>query len=178
MKSYTKSKTAIHLRRRKSKKLVQTLEDKKSGSLQELAVLSQTRDAFEKLHRAIAFELECWMEPCIRMNTEFRNKAKSDFESNFYKLMNNSVFGKTMENLRNNIDVKIVRSWVTDKIRRLVASPSSARHYIFGNDDLGGIHMHKSKLLPSRPVYTGMTILERSLLLCMCMPPRSSFPNI
>ena len=99
------------------------------------------------------------------MNTEFRNKAKSDFESNFYKLMNNSVFGKTMENLRNNIDVKIVRSWVTDKIRRLVASPSSARHDIFGNDDLGGVHMHKSKLLPSRPVYTGMTILQNSTIL-------------
>ena len=48
------------------------------------------------------------MEPYIRMNTEFRKQAKSDFETDFYKLMNNSVFGKTMENLRNRVDVKIV----------------------------------------------------------------------
>jgi len=77
------------------------------------------------------------------MNTEFRKKAKSDFESNFYKIMNNLVFGKTMENLRNRIDVKIFRSWKTDKICCLVASPSFARYEIFEND-LGGIHMHKS----------------------------------
>ena len=72
--------------------------------------------------------------------------------------MNNSVLGKTMKNLRNRVDVKIVRSWETDRIRRLVASPSSfARHEIFGND-LAGIHMHKSKLLLNKPVYTGSKI--------------------
>ena len=63
------------------------------------------------------------MEPYIRMNTEFRKQAKSDFETDFYKLMNNSVFGKTMENLRNRVDVKIVRDWETDKIRKLLSSP-------------------------------------------------------
>ena len=61
------------------------------------------------------------MEPYIRMNTEFRKHAKSDFETDFYKLMNNSVFGKTMENLRNRTDVKIVRDWEMDKIRKLVS---------------------------------------------------------
>ena len=61
----------------------------------------------------IEFDQEPWMEPYIRMNTEFRKQAKSDFEADFYKLMNNLVFGKTMENLRNCVDVKIVRDWET-----------------------------------------------------------------
>jgi len=95
------------------------------------------------------------MEPYIGMNTEFRKEAKSDFESNFYKLINNSVFGKTMENLRNRVDVKIVRSW---------ANPSVARHVIFGND-LAGIHIHKRELFLNKPVYTGMTILENNKIL-------------
>jgi len=100
------------------------------------------------------------MDPYIRMNTEFRKKAKSDFENNFYKLMNNSVFGKTMENLRNHVDMKIVRSNETDKIRKLIASPLYSRHVSFSND-MVGIDMRKSKL----PVYTGMTILDNSKIL-------------
>ena len=72
----------------------------------------------KKVHRDIEFDQEPWMEPYIRMNTEFHKQAKSDFETDFYKLMNNSVFGKTMENLRNRTDVKIVRDWESDKIRK------------------------------------------------------------
>ena len=98
------------------------------------------------------------------MNTEFRKNAKSDFEKNFYKLMNNSVFGKTMENLRNRVDIKIVRSNETDKIRKLVASPLYSRHVMFSND-LFGIDMRKSRLLLNKPVYTGMTILDNSKIL-------------
>ena len=117
-----------------------------------------------RVHRVLEFEQECWMEPYIRMNTEFRKKAKNDFEKNFYKLMNNSVFGKTMENLRNRVDIKIVRSNETDKIRKLVASPLYSRHVIFSND-LVGIDMRKSRLLLNKPVYTGMTILDNSKIL-------------
>ena len=104
------------------------------------------------------------MEPYIRMNTEFRKQAKSDFETDFYKLMNNSVFGKTMENLRNRVDVKIVRAWENGKLRKLVSSPSFGRFTIFGND-MAGIHMHKTRLVLNKPVYTGMTILENSKIL-------------
>ena len=64
-----------------------------------------------------------------------------------------------MENLRNRVDIKIVRSNETDKIRRLAASPLYSRHVMFSND-LVAIDMHKSKLILNKPVYTGMTILD------------------
>ena len=118
----------------------------------------------KRVHRVLEFEQECWMEPYIRMNTEFRKKAKGDFEKNFYKLMSNSVFGKTMENLRNRVNIKLVRSDETDKIRKLIASPFYSRHVMFTND-LFGIDMRKSELLLNKPVYTGMTILDNSKIL-------------
>jgi len=98
------------------------------------------------------------------MNTEFRKKVKSDFEKNFFKLMNNSVFGKTMENLRKRIDIKIVNSNETDKIRRLVASPLYSMYVLFSND-LTGINMRKGNLVLNKPVYNGMTILDNSKIL-------------
>ena len=121
----------------------------------------------KKVHRVIKFDQEPWMEPYIRMNTEFCKQAKIDFETDFYKLMNNSVFGKTMENLRNRMDVKIVRAWEAEKIRKLVSSLSYNRFTTFGND-MAGIHKHKMKLELNKPVYTGMAILDNSRFLMYC----------
>lgn len=118
----------------------------------------------KKVHRVPEFDQEPWMEPYIRMNKEFRKEAKSDFETNFYKLMNNSVFGKTMENLKNRVDMKMAKSWEVDKFRKLVASPSYARHEIFGND-LASIHIYITRLFLDKPIYTGMAILELRKLL-------------
>ena len=69
-----------------------------------------------------------------------------------------------MENLRNRVDVKIVRDWEIDKIRKLLSSPSFDRFTIFGND-MAGFHMRKTKLLLNKTVFTGMTILENSKIL-------------
>jgi len=131
-----------------TEKLVLTLEDKN----------------LKFYHRVLEFDKERWIEPYIKMNTEFRKQAKSDFETDFYKLMNNSVFGKTMENLRNRADVKIVRAREENKIRKLVSDPSYSRFTLFSND-MAGIHIHKRRLVLNKPVYTGMTILENSKLL-------------
>ena len=144
-----------------SEKLLLTLEDKKNYVVhyRNLQFYLKQGMKLKRVHRVREFEQECWMEPYIRLNTEFRKNAKSDFEKNSYKLMNNFVFGKTMENLRNRVSIKIVRSNEADNIRRLVASPLYTRH------DLVGIDMHKSKLILNKPVYTGMTILDNSKIL-------------
>ena len=149
-----------------TEKLLLTLEDKEKYVVHYRNLQFYLRQGMrlKNVHRVIEFDQEPWMEPYIRMNTEFRKQARSDFETDFYKLMNNSVFGKTMENLRNRVDVKMVRAWETDKIRKLTSSPSYAKYEVFGND-MAGIHMHKTKLVLNKPVYTGMTILENSKIL-------------
>ena len=114
-----------------------------------------------KVRRALRFQQSRWMEPYIRLNTELRKKATSGFEKDLFKLMNNSVFGKTMENLRERVDVKLVRASEDNRLRRLIASPSYARANIFDND-LAAIQMHKSRLVLNRPIYVGVCVLDLS----------------
>ena len=74
------------------------------------------------MHRVIQFYQEAQMKPYIDTNTKLRNKAKNDFEKDFLKLMNNSVFGKTMENVRKHRDIKLVTTDV--KRNKLVSEPN------------------------------------------------------
>ena len=144
-------------------KLVPNLRDKERYVLhyRNLQLYLSLGMRVKKVHRALRFEQSPWMEPYIRMNTELRKAATSDFEKDLYKLMNNAVYGKTMENLRRRVNVKLVRSHEEDKLRRLIASPSFARANIF-DDDLAAVQMHKSRLVLNRPVYVGMSVLDLS----------------
>ena len=91
------------------------------------------------------------------MNTELREEAKNDFEKDLFKLMNNSVFGKTMENIRKHRDIKLV---TTDKKRsKLVSEPN---YYIINliSEDLSIIEMKKTKVRMNKPIYLGLSILD------------------
>ena len=109
-----------------------------------------------KIHGGITFHESPWMKPYIEKNTKLRMLSKNNFESDFFKLMNNSVFGKTMENIRNRVDIK------------LVTTPKQTEKYIYRSnytgrtafsDDLVAIHMAKTSIYMNKPKYLGMCIL-------------------
>ena len=93
------------------------------------------------------------------MNTELRKEAKNDFEKDVFKLMNNSVFGKTMENIRNHKDIKLV---TTDKKRNKLVSEPNYHTINLISEDLSIIEMKKTKIKMNKPIYLGLSVLEIS----------------
>ena len=91
------------------------------------------------------------------MNTDLRKQAKNDFEKDFFKLMNNSVFGKTMENVRNHRDIKIV---TTDKRRSILASEPNYHSTKHISKDLLIMEMKKTEVKMNKPIYLGQAILD------------------
>ena len=112
-----------------------------------------------KIHRGITFEESTWLKPYIDLNTNLRAKASNDFEKDFFKLMNNSVFGKTMENVRKRVDVRLVTN--KKDAKKLISQPNYKHRTIFC-ENLVAIHMKKTKLVFNKPVYLGMCILDLS----------------
>ena len=116
----------------------------------------------KKIHRIIEFNQEAWLKPYIDMNTELRKVAKNDFEKDLFKLMNNSVFGKTMENIRKHRDIKLV---TTDKKRSKLISEPNYHTINLISEDLSIIEMKKTKVKMTKPIYLGLSILEISKIL-------------
>ena len=114
------------------------------------------------IHRIIEFNQEAWLKPYIDMNTELRKFAKNDFEKDLFKLMNNSVFGKTMENMRKHRDIKLV---TTDEKRSKLVSEPNYHTINLISEDLSIIEMKKTKVKMKKPIYLGLSILEISKIL-------------
>jgi len=111
------------------------------------------------IHRGIRFEESEWLKKYIDLNTSLRTKATNDFEKDFFKLMNNSVFGKTMENIENRVDIKLVTD--EKKAITLAAKPNYNSRTIF-DENLIAMHMKRTKLVYNKPIYLGMCILDLS----------------
>ena len=148
----------------KCKKLVCDLHNKKKYVVH-IKSLKQALNHglnFKKVHRIIKFNQKAWLKPYIDMNIELRKLAKDDFEKDLFKLMNNAVFGKTMENIRKHRDIKLV---TTDKKRnKLVSEPNyHTTNYI--SEELSIIEMNKTKVKMNKPMYLGQSILDISKIL-------------
>ena len=145
----------------KVEKLICDIEDKKKYVIH-IRALKQALNhglKLKKVHRINRFKQKAWLKSYIDMNTELRKKAKNEFEKDFFKLMNNAVFGKTMENVRNHRDVKLITS---DKRRkRLVSEPKYHSHKTF-SDHLMAIEMKKTRVKMNKPLYLGLSILDIS----------------
>ena len=96
------------------------------------------------------------------MNTELRKLARNDFEKHLFKLMNNSVFGKTLENIRKHRDIKLV---TTDKKGSKLVSESNYHTINLISKDLSIIEMKKTKVKMNKPIYSGLSILKISKIL-------------
>ena len=149
----------------KFEKLIFSIEDKEKYVIH-IRALKQALNNGKKIKKytVIKFNQKAWLKPYIDMNTKLRTNAKNEFEKNFFKLMNNSVFGKTMENVRNHRDIKLVTS---DKRRkRLVSEPNYHSHKKF-SDHLMAIEMKKTRVKMNKTLYLGMSILDISKYSCM-----------
>ena len=144
-------------------KLVPNLKDK-SKYVVHIKALAQALDhglILERIHRAIEFKQSAWMKPYIDFNTKLRATASNDFQKDFHKLMNNSVFGKTMENIRKHRDIKLVSD--EDKFQKTVKKPNFKTSVLLG-ENLMGCEMEKIKVVMNKPVYLGQAILDLSKL--------------
>ena len=111
------------------------------------------------VHRGISFNQSPWMEPYIRKNTELRKTAANSFEKDFFKLMNNSVFGKTIENIRKRQNIFLIDN--RKKAAKLTSRPNFDRATIF-DKNLIAVHMKKTEVYFNKPVYVGQAILDLS----------------
>ena len=144
-----------------TKKLICNLQDKKDYVVH-INVLKQALDhglKLIKVHQVIEFDQEAWLKEHINLNTELRKKATNDFEKDFFKLMNNAVFGKTMENVRKHRDIKLAK---TDKKRNKLVSEPNYHTMKLIDDNLAIIEMKKFKVKMNKPIYLGLSILDLS----------------
>ena len=142
-------------------KLVPNLKDKKNCviHIQAFNQVLQHGLRLDRIHRVIEFDQSPWLKTYIDFNTQLRTAATNDFEKDFFKLMNNSVFGKTMENIRKHGNIGLVMT--EEKYLHMVMKPNFKSGVLFG-ENLMGCEMGKIKVVMNKPVYLGQAILDLS----------------
>ena len=112
-----------------------------------------------RIHKVLPFKQKDWMRTYIVLNTDLRIASKNDFEKDFFKLMNNSVFGKTMENIRNRYDIRLVNE--EKQAKKLASKPTYEGRTIF-SESLAAVHIKRVKIKFDEPIYVGLCILDLS----------------
>lgn len=148
----------------KHKKLLLTLNDKVRHVLH-YRTLQQALDkglVLKKVHRIVKFRQSAWLKEYIELNTKERQKTKHAFEKNLYKLMSNAVYGKTMENVRDRVIVKIETKWNGRYgAKNYISKPNFKKSVIF-NENFVLIEMNKVNIKMNKPIIIGASILEIS----------------
>ncbi|XP_036150881.1 uncharacterized protein LOC118648637 [Monomorium pharaonis] len=147
---------------RRNVKLLATLHDKSHYVIHYRNLQQCLRHGLRltRIHRVLRFAQFPWLRGYIELNTRFRIGATNEFERNMYKLMNNAVFGKTMENVRDRVDVRLVTSWDgRHGAEALIAKPNFHSRSIFA-EDLMAIELRRLEVTMNKPLYVGMAILE------------------
>ena len=149
------------IRESKVKKLCLTLHDKKNYVIHYrlLQLFLKLGVQITKIHNVISFTESRYLKTYIDKNTEYRKNGKSDFEKDLYKLLNNSLFGKTMENVRNRINFILVNDKL--KHKKLISKPNYQDTMIF-DDNLCGVLLGKNEVEANKPIYCGFSILDLS----------------
>ena len=149
-----------------NKKLICDWSDKKNYLIHHRMVKLHVRHGMvvDKVHEIISFRQSRWLEKYINFNTQKRNNAKNDFEKDFYKLLNNAFYGKTMENVRNRLKIKFTKK---DKYRELIKQQSKLTfkgiHKSYENCD--SYTFKQNEVLMDKPINLGFSVLELSKLL-------------
>ncbi|GFY67148.1 uncharacterized protein TNIN_416021 [Trichonephila inaurata madagascariensis] len=163
---YTKNiaKEFSILKSKSVEKLVPNLKNKTKYVLhyRNLKLYVQLGLKVKKIHKILKFKQSPWLKNYIDFNTEHRKRANNNFEKDLFKLLNNAVFGKTMENLRNRVKIDLVNS--EKRAKKLIASPAFHAYKII-NNDLVSIQRKLTSLLLNRPIYVGFSILDTSKIL-------------
>ena len=162
--NYTKNQytTDNKLNRIPNEKLISDFKPKKNYTIHYKNLIYCLRQGLAiTIKRGIKFNQSNWLQPYIDFNTNLRAQANNEFEKNFFKLMNNAVYGKTMENVRNRIDLKLVKTY--EQAKKYIKRPNFTYIKRF-SENLCAIHLEKTKVYLNKPIYVGFAVLELSKL--------------